>query len=182
MKPAQETLKTSEQKEVKDYWELTSLLTILASCYGNDPATAPQAIPLLKRAAAVNLRCGEPYAYIRRLQKLAKIYAVCGMQQDEVRTYEETYTKAAKLYGSRSPALGLLCRDMAIAQLKFGDKEAAESNLNKAIAIFEVAGSKTQMKDALLKLADVVRQLGRVKEADELQSRATSIKEVSSEI
>lgn len=182
IKPAQDALKASEKKEVKDYWELTSLLTILASCYGNDPATAPQAIPLLKRAAAVNLRCGEPYAYIRRIQRLAKIYSICGMLADEVRTYEETYKKAIKLYGSRSPALGLLCRDMAAAQLKFGDKDAAENSLNKAIAIFEVAGSKTQMKDALLELSDVVRQLGRAKEADDLQSRAAAIKETTSEI
>jgi serine/threonine-protein kinase len=179
LKPAQDKLKESERREVKDYWELTSLLSILASCLGNDPATARQAIPLLKRSAAINLRCGEPFAYVRRLQKLAAVYAVCGSQQDEVKTYEEALKMAVKLYGSRSPALAALYQDAAAAQLKTGDKDGAESSLNKAMAILEVSGSSSQMKEALLKLADVVRQLGRAKEADDLQSRAASIKEAS---
>ncbi|MCC7529426.1 MAG: tetratricopeptide repeat protein, partial [Candidatus Melainabacteria bacterium] len=144
--------------------------------------TAPQAIPLLKRAAAVNLRCGEPFAYVRRLQKLAAIYAVCGRQADEVKTYEEALKKAVNLYGSRSPALAALYQDVAAAQLKTGDKDGAEASLNKALAILEVSGSSCQMKEVLLRLADIVRQLGRAKEADDLQSRAASIKEASTPI
>lgn len=177
LQPALEALKESEKKEVKDYWEVASLLTIIATCYGHDPTTAHKAIPLIKRAAAINVRCGEPFAYVRRLQKLAKVYAVCGMVQDEVKTYELALQNAVNLFGSRSPALATLYKDMALAQLKSGDKDGAERSLNNTVAILErgSAGSQ-QMKDALETLATVVRQLGRAKEADELQARAATIK------
>lgn len=177
LQPAQQSLQESERKEVKDYWELTSLLTIIATCYSHDPKTAPLAIPLLKRAAAVNLRCGEPFAYVRRLQKLAKVYSICGMQQDELKTYEETLKNAVNLYGSRSPALASLYKDYAAAQLQSGDKDGAERSLSKTVVILEKGSSSSpQMKEALERLADVLRQQGRAEEAEEFQSRASSIK------
>lgn len=177
LEPAKRTLEEAERKEVKDYWELTSLLTIIATCYSHDPKTAPRAIPLLKRAAAINLRCSEPFAYVRRLQKLAKVYAICGMKNDEVKTYDETLKHAVNLYGSRSPALASLYKDYATALLQSGDIEGAEKSLNKTIAILENGSSSSpQMKDALLQLADIVRRQGRTKEADEYQARAASIK------
>jgi len=177
LQPAQQSLQESERKEVKDYWELTSLLTIIATCYSHDPKTAPLAIPLLKRAAAVNLRCGEPFAYVRRLQKLAKVYSICGMQQDELKTYEETLKNAVNLYGSRSPALASLYKDYAAAQLQSGDKDGAERSLSKTVVILEKGSSSSpQMKEALERLADVLRQQGRAEEAEEFQSRASRIK------
>jgi len=177
LKPAQEALVESEKKESKDYWELTSLLAIISSCYVNDPATAPKAIPLLKRAAAINWRCEEPFAYVRRLQWLAKTYAICGMQQDELKAYEDLIKTAVKLYGSRSPALAALYKDMAVAQIKSGDKDGAESSLNKAIAILEHSPSSgLLMKESLEILSDDVRQLGRTKDADDLKARAATIK------
>ena len=96
-----------------------------------------------------------------------------------MQTYKEALKRAVNLYGSRSPALATLYQDTAAAQLKAGDKDGAESSLNKAMAILEVSGSNSQMKAALLQLSDVVRQLGRAKEADDLQSRAASIKEAN---
>lgn len=177
LQPALDSLKESEKKEVKDYWEITSLLSVISACYGNDPATAHKAIPLLKRAAAINTRCGEPFAYVRRLQRLAKVYAACGMVQDEVKTYEETVKSAVNLFGSRSPALATLYKDMALAQLKSGDKDGAERSLNNTVAILERGSAASQqMKEALETLASVVRQLGRAKDADALQARASSIK------
>ncbi|MBX9952902.1 MAG: protein kinase [Candidatus Obscuribacterales bacterium] len=177
LEPARKSLEESERNEVKDYWELTSLLTILATCYSHEPKTAPLAIPLLKRASVINLRCSEPFAYVRRLQKLAKVYSICGMQQEEVKTYEETLKQAVNLYGSRSPALATLYKDYASAQLQFGDKEGAERSLSKAVAILENGSSaSSQMKEALTKLAEVVRLQGRQKEADEYAARAAGIK------
>jgi len=179
LKPALEALQENERREVKDYWELSSLLTIVSTCYSADPNNAPKAIPLLKRAAAINLRCGEPFAYIRRLQKLARAYAVCGMQQEEVNAYEEAIKSAAKLYGSRSPSLAALYRDTALAQFKLGDGNGAESSLNKAIAILERGAAKSRMmKQCLESLANVLKQLGREKEASDLQARAASISPV----
>lgn len=177
MVPAKRSLEESERREVKDYWELTSLLTILATCYSHDPKTAPLAIPLLKRAAAINLRCTEPFAYVRRLQKLANVYSICGLRKEEVKTYEETLKHAVDLYGSRSPSLATLYKDYAGAQLQLGDKEGAERSLSKAVAILENGSStSSQMKDALSGLSEIVRLQGRQKEADEYAARAAAIK------
>ncbi len=175
--PAKRALEENERKEVKDYWELTSLLTILATCYSHDPKTAPMAVPLLKRAAVINLRSGEPFAYVRRMQKLAKVYSICGRPRDEVLTYEEALKHAVKLYGSRSPALASLYRDYAIAQMQSGDKEGAETSLSKTVAILENGSSTSpQMKEALAKLSEIMRMQGRAKEAEDYAARAAAIK------
>ncbi|MBA3855281.1 MAG: hypothetical protein C0507_00080 [Cyanobacteria bacterium PR.3.49] len=179
LKPALEALQENERRESKNYWELSNLLSIVATCYSQDPTVAPKAIPLLKRAAAINLRCGEPFAYVRRQQKLARAYSTCGMQQEEVGAYEEALKTAVKLYGSRSPSLAALYRDTANAQFKLGNGEGAERSLNKAIAILERGSSNSLlMKQCLESLANVLKQLGRGKDAADLQARAAAINPV----
>jgi hypothetical protein len=176
LKPALEALQENERREVKNNWELSNLLSIVSSCYSQNPTTAPKAIPLLKRSGAINLRCGEPFAYVRRMQKLARAYSICGMQQEEVGAYEEALKTAVKLYGSRSPALAALYKDTALAQFRLGNGEGAERSLNKAIAILEVGSSNSwMMKQCLEHLSTVVKQLGRTKDAAELQARAAGI-------
>lgn len=177
IQPAQNSLLEAEKKEQKDWWEIASLLTIVGNCYASDVKTAPQAIPLVRRAAAINLRCDEPFAYVRRLQTLARVYSLCNMVTEELNTYLTALKVGEKLFGSRSPSLAHLYRDTATAQLKAGDGEGAERSLNRAIAILKHGAADTNlMKQSMIDLSVIYRKSGRQKEAEEQQAHADQIK------
>ncbi|MBC7998981.1 MAG: protein kinase [Leptolyngbya sp.] len=173
---ADQSLRENEKKEVKDYWTLSALLSIIASCYAHDKVSVEKAIPLLKRAIAINERGDEPFAQMRRLQKLAEAYALCGKNDQRLTAYLSAQKIAERLYGSSSPALAELLKDIGDAQLDAGNREQAENYLRKAVVILKEGSANPYLyKQCLLKLAGVLSLTGRLAESDELKTRASTV-------
>lgn len=173
---ADQSLRENEKREVKDYWTVSALLSIIANCYAHDKVSLEKAIPLLRRSIAINERCDEPFAQMRRLQKLAEVYALLGKNEERLKAFLAAQKIAERIYGSRSPALAALLKDIGDAQLDVGNREEAEHYLLKAVVILkEGSANRYLYKQSLLKLAGVLSLSGREAEANELKTRAENI-------
>lgn len=120
---------------------------------------------------------------VRDLVRLARIYhglAICHQATGDVRGAAQLLFKAHTLYEAEERLAGTAARndmavlenDMAVLYLRQGDLARSEQFLSASLERFRQAGLERQISHALLSLAELRQQQGRVDEAVGLVRRA----------
>ncbi|HEY9786578.1 MAG TPA: protein kinase, partial [Candidatus Obscuribacterales bacterium] len=176
---AQRALDRLESEEVKDYWDLSEVLALLADAYlySDETKSVQKAEPLVKRVIAISVRTNEPFSQLRRTIMLARVYGKLNKANEQIATYERAIPMAERLYGKASEGLSQILIEAGDAKLGQGHYEEARADFARIIKMCEDNEhlSRKKLKAAYEGMAKVEQRANDLNEAEKWKKKAEAL-------